>query len=247
MELNGPDRRLVLRSTLHLAHSCSGGKTLLESTIGLAEGSNGLKGSLTLRFEGPSAGWRKVAIMDAELNYDELRYDPLLTRAALRPNGDDWYVWLEHADGTPVHLLIFTHEEVARAVGEDQLSEDAVVVEYIEQRLVDAGYSAVLEDGPLPRLLEGGPLPRPFIGAWTLGPPKGEGMSLSTAWVSGDMEKWTKLAIKGIDQDALELVSELCHIIGQLAESLALIEGPDCSPEIVLQQLALDVESAPEE
>lgn len=184
--------------------------------------------------------------MGAELDYDELSYDPLLTRAALRPNGDDWYVWLEHADGTPVHLLVFSHDEVASAVGEDQLSEDAVVVEYIEQRLVDAGYSAVLEDGPLPRLLKEGPLPKPFIGAWTLGPPA-KGMSVSTAWVNGDMETWTKLAIKGIDQDALDLVGGLCHIIGQLAESLALIEGPDCSPEIVLQQLALDAGSAPEE
>ena len=37
------------------------------------------------------------------------------------------------------------------------------------------------------------------------------------------------------------------HIVGQMATALALIEGPDCSPEIILQQLALDAESGSEE
>jgi hypothetical protein len=71
------------------------------------------------------------------------------------------------------------------------------------------------------------------------------GIALSTAWVNGDMESWAELAAKWIEQDALDLVGELSHIVGQLAESLALIEGPDCNPEIVLQQLALDAESDP--
>jgi hypothetical protein len=105
-----------------------------------------------------------VPLMSLELNYDELKYDSSITRAALRPNGSDWYVWLEHADATPVHLLVFTHDDVGNAVGDDRLSDEEVVIEYIEQRLTAAGYSAASEDGPLPR---------PFIGAWTLGPPKG--------------------------------------------------------------------------
>lgn len=74
-----------------------------------------------------------------------------------------------------------------------------------------------------------------------------KGIALTTAWVTGDMESWTALAAEGIDHDAIDLVGELSHIVGQLAESLALMEGPDCNPEIVLQQLALDAESAPEE
>jgi hypothetical protein len=70
-----------------------------------------------------------------------------------------------------------------------------------------------------------------------------KGIALSTAWVVDDMDSWAELAAKWIDQDALDLVGELSHIVGQLAKSLALIEGPDCSPEIVLQQVALDAES----
>jgi len=35
-------------------------------------------------------------------------------------------------------------------------------------------------------------------------------------------------------------VGELSHIVGQLAHALALIEGPECNLEIILQQLALD-------
>lgn len=73
-----------------------------------------------------------------------------------------------------------------------------------------------------------------------------KGIALSTAWVVDDMESWAELAAKWIEQDALDLVGELSHIVGQLAKSLALIEGPDCSPEIVLQQVALDAESNPE-
>jgi hypothetical protein len=42
-------------------------------------------------------------------------------------------------------------------------------------------------------------------------------------------------------------VGELSDIVGQMAATLALIEGPDCTPEIVLQQLAVDAESNPEE
>ena len=74
-----------------------------------------------------------------------------------------------------------------------------------------------------------------------------KGIALSTAWVVDDMDSWAELAAKWIEQDAIDLVGELSHIIGQLAKSLALIEGPDCSPEIVLQQLALDADSTPEE
>ena len=74
-----------------------------------------------------------------------------------------------------------------------------------------------------------------------------KGFALSTAWVDGDMESWAELAAMWIEKDALDLVGELSHIVGQMASALALIEGPDCSPEIILQQLALDAESAPEE
>ena len=54
-----------------------------------------------------------------------------------------------------------------------------------------------------------------------------KGIALSTAWVVDDMESWAELAAKWIEQDALDLVGELSHIVGQLAKSLALIEGPD--------------------
>ena len=74
-----------------------------------------------------------------------------------------------------------------------------------------------------------------------------KGIALSTAWVNGDMESWTALAAEGIDHDALDLVGELSHIIRQMAKALALIEGPDCTPEITLQRLALDAESSPGE
>jgi len=73
------------------------------------------------------------------------------------------------------------------------------------------------------------------------------GFALSTAWVDGDLESWAELAAMWIEQDALDLVGELSHIVGQMARALALIEGPTCSPEIILQQLALDAESASEE
>ena len=69
-----------------------------------------------------------------------------------------------------------------------------------------------------------------------------KGYALSTAWVDGDMQSWAELAAKWIEQDALDLVGELSHIIGQMASALALIEGPECSPEIILQQCALDAE-----
>jgi len=72
-----------------------------------------------------------------------------------------------------------------------------------------------------------------------------KGFALSTAWVDGDMESWAELAAMWIEQDALDLVGELSHIVGQMAEALALIEGPDCSPEIILQQLALDAGRPP--
>lgn len=74
-----------------------------------------------------------------------------------------------------------------------------------------------------------------------------KGIALSTAWVVDDMDSWAELAAKWIEQDAIDLVGELSHIIGQMARTLALIEGPDCSPEIVLQQVALDAEATPEE
>ena len=76
-----------------------------------------------------------------------------------------------------------------------------------------------------------------------MGPELAKGIALSTAWVVDDMDSWAELAAKWIEQDAIHLVSELSHIIGRMAKSLALIEGPDCSPEIVLQQVALDAES----
>jgi hypothetical protein len=70
-----------------------------------------------------------------------------------------------------------------------------------------------------------------------------KGFALSTAWVDGDMESWAELAAKWIEQDAIDLVGELSHIVGQLAKALALIEGPECTPEIILQQLALDAQT----
>ena len=72
-----------------------------------------------------------------------------------------------------------------------------------------------------------------------------KGFELSTAWVDGDMESWAELAAMWIEQDALDLVGELSHIIGQMANALALIEGPDFTPEIILQQLALEAERPP--
>jgi len=72
-----------------------------------------------------------------------------------------------------------------------------------------------------------------------------KGFALSTAWVDGDVKSWAELAAMWIEQDALDLVAELSHIVGKLAEALALIEGPDCSPEIILQQLALEAERRP--
>jgi hypothetical protein len=74
-----------------------------------------------------------------------------------------------------------------------------------------------------------------------------KGFALSTAWVDGDMESWAELAARWIEEDPLDLVGELSHIVGQLAVALAQIEGPDCIPEIILQQLALDAESSPGE
>lgn len=44
-------------------------------------------------------------------------------------------------------------------------------------------------------------------------------------------------------QDAIDLVGELSHIVGQMASVIALIEGPDCTPKFVLQQIALHAES----
>ena len=73
-----------------------------------------------------------------------------------------------------------------------------------------------------------------------------KGIALSTAWVVDDMESWAELAAKWIEQDALDLVGELSHIVGRLAAELALIEGPDCNSEQILQQLALDMKSDPE-
>ena len=73
-----------------------------------------------------------------------------------------------------------------------------------------------------------------------------KGIALSTAWVNGHMESWNTLAIEGIEHDALDPVCQLSDIIGQMAKALALIEGPDCTPEITLQRLALDGEVGPE-
>jgi len=67
-----------------------------------------------------------------------------------------------------------------------------------------------------------------------------KGLALTTAWVDGDMDSWAELASMWIEQDPLDLVGELSHIVGQLAHALALIEGPECNLEIILQQLALD-------
>lgn len=74
-----------------------------------------------------------------------------------------------------------------------------------------------------------------------------KGFALSTAWVDGDMESWTELASTWIEQVALKLVGEPSHNVGQMAKALALIEGPECTPEVILQQLALDAESGSEE
>jgi hypothetical protein len=98
-----------------------------------------------------------------DLKYEDLKYDPSISRAVLRPNGSDWYVFLEHADGTPVHRMVFTYDEVGNAIAEDQVADAETVITYIGDCLTAAGYSAVLEADPLPR---------PFIGAWALGPKK---------------------------------------------------------------------------
>jgi hypothetical protein len=74
-----------------------------------------------------------------------------------------------------------------------------------------------------------------------------KGIALSTAWVNGQMESWTALAMEGIERDARDLVGELSHIVAQLAGALVRIEGPDSTSKIVLQQLALDAESTPGE
>jgi hypothetical protein len=74
-----------------------------------------------------------------------------------------------------------------------------------------------------------------------------KGIALSTAWVNGHMESWNTLAIEGIEHDALDLVGQLSDILGQMAKTLALIEGPVCNPEITLQRLALDAELSLEE
>ena len=41
---------------------------------------------------------------------------PSIGRAVLRPNDSDWYVLLEHPDGTPVHSMVFTYDENGKAV-----------------------------------------------------------------------------------------------------------------------------------
>jgi hypothetical protein len=99
--------------------------------------------------------------MTVEISYSELRYDPSIARAAVRRNGSDWAVVLEHADSTPVHRLIISHEEIAIEVGAAEALNHDAVMGFIEQRLSEAGYSAVRE---------GGDFPNPFIGALQLGP-----------------------------------------------------------------------------
>lgn len=98
--------------------------------------------------------------MSIEISYDDLEYDPSIARAALRRNGPDWCVLLEHADATPVHRLIVDHNQIAGDVGADRALNHEAVMGFIEQRLNAAGYSAVRE---------GGDFPNPFIGAWQLG------------------------------------------------------------------------------
>jgi len=73
-----------------------------------------------------------------------------------------------------------------------------------------------------------------------------KGIALSTAWAVDDMDSWSELTSRLIVDDAVDLVGELSHIIGQMAKALGLIEGQNCTPEQVLQQLALDAESSPE-
>jgi hypothetical protein len=99
--------------------------------------------------------------MTVEISYDELRYDPSIARAAVRRNGSDWAVLLEHADSTPVHRLIVGHDEIAIEVGAAQALDHDAVMGFIEHRLTEAGYSAVREQGEFPH---------PFIGALQLGP-----------------------------------------------------------------------------
>ena len=42
-------------------------------------------------------------------------------------------------------------------------------------------------------------------------------------------------------------MGELSHFVGQVARALAMIDWPECTPEDILQQRALDAESASEE
>ncbi len=99
--------------------------------------------------------------MSIEISYDDLEYDPAITRAAVRRNGDDWCVLLEHADSIPVHRFIVDHDEITDDVGADKAHGHESVLGFIEQLLNTVGYSAVRV---------GGDFPNPFIGAWQLGP-----------------------------------------------------------------------------
>lgn len=99
--------------------------------------------------------------MSVEISYDELEYDPAITRAAVRRDVADWCVLLEHADSIPVHRFVVDHNEIAADVGADQALDHESIMGFIERQLNVAGYSAVRE---------GGDFPGTFIGAWQLGP-----------------------------------------------------------------------------
>jgi hypothetical protein len=70
-----------------------------------------------------------------------------------------------------------------------------------------------------------------------------KGVALATEWISGDIDSWAELAAMWIEQDALEVARELTVLIVQMATALALVEGPDCTTEIVLQQIAFNAGS----
>ncbi len=99
--------------------------------------------------------------MSIEVNFDEMKYNPSIGRAAVRRHGIDWRLLLEHTDSTLVHLVFVDHNEIVDEMGAEQALEHEVVMGFIEQRLNAAGYSAVRERGDFPN---------PFIGAWELGP-----------------------------------------------------------------------------
>jgi hypothetical protein len=91
----------------------------------------------------------------------ELTYKPSANRATLRPNGDNWTLWVEHPDADRGDLHLVTHDEVDNSKGDHRLSDPKIVIEYVEECLKNVDYRAVRSDEPLQD---------PFIAVWTFAP-----------------------------------------------------------------------------